>query len=690
MDFRFRLVGVFLMKFCFENIRPIKTKGFIRLIITAYVTLGLVWITISTTLPDLLSGDPQKHSQIELQFDIGLIILTAGILALLGRRFLNTLRSQQDEFYQLIRNVGSARGQQFFPALVHSLAETTNASTAFIARFTDESQGRVKTVAVFSHGQLVENLEFAIEGTPCGIIIPKGSCCYPSKVRKLFPLDPLSNQLKVDNYVGIALNDCSGRCHGVMAVAGEGTLDNQRLAESMLELFAVRAAAGLEGMANRETIDYMSMYDSLTGLPNRRMFTKRLAPILINSRQKSEISAVLFLDLDRFKNINDSLGHAAGDLLLMAVADRLTRCLRRGDLVARLGGDEFMVLLQGLAQKQDAAKIAAKVLDSLKSPFKILEHELHIALSIGIALSPEHGDDVDTLLKNADTAMNRAKEVGRNTYQFFATEMGAISITRLGLENDLRKALIRNELILHFQPQYNLEGGRITGVEALLRWQHPERGMVQPDNFIPMAEETGQIVPIGKWVIREACEQSRRWSEEGFAPIQMAVNLSAKQFQQQDLPDVVAAILKETGMNPEYLELEITETILMQNLETTIDQLVRLMALGVKISIDDFGTGYSSLNYLKRFPLHALKIDRSFVKDIGEDSDESSIVSAIISLAHNLSLEVVAEGVETQGQLEFLRSQQCDRFQGFLMSTPVPAENIQQMLEQGRLSAYMG
>ncbi len=677
------------MKFSFDDIRPFRTKGLIRLIIMSYVTLGFVWVVVSHSLPGLFSDDPQKYSRLILLFDVSLIILSASVLAVFGSRFLATLSSQQDEFYRMIRNVGSARGQEFFPALVYSLAETTNADYAFVAKFTDESQQRVKTVAVFSHGQLVENLEFDLEGTPCGVVVREGSGCYPDKIRKLFPLDPLTHRLEVDNYVGIALNDFSGRCHGVMAVAGKGALGNQRLAESLLELFAVRASAALEGMASREAVDYMSMYDSLTGLPNRRMFAEQLAPILIYARQKSEIRAVLFLDLDRFKNINDSLGHAAGDQLLKAVADRLTRCLRHGDLVARLGGDEFMILLQGLTQKQDAAKIASKVLDSLKTPFKILGHELHIALSIGIAISPEHGDDVDTLLKNADTAMNRAKEVGRNTYQFFAAEMSTISITRLGLENDLRKALVRNELILHFQPQYAMEGDRITGVEALIRWQHPERGFILPGDFIPMAEETGQIVPIGKWVIKEACEQSRRWCGAGLAPIQMAVNLSAKQFLQQDLPDVVAGILKETGMDPAYLELEITETILMQNLETTIDQLVRLMALGVKISIDDFGTGYSSLNYLKRFPLHALKIDRSFVKDIGEDSDDTSIVSAIISLAHNLSLEVVAEGVETPAQLEFLRSQQCDRFQGFLMSTPVPADSVQKMLGRNLLAADM-
>jgi diguanylate cyclase (GGDEF)-like protein len=677
------------MKFSFDDIRPFRTRGLIRLIIMSYVTLGLLWVAISHVLPGFLSNDPQKNFYLRLLFDVTLIILSASVLAIFGRRFLATLRSQQDEFYRMIRSVGSARGKEFFPALVRSLAETTRANYAFVARFSDEYCRQLRTVAVFNHGQLGENLEFDITATPCEIVVREGVGCFPDKVRMLFPLDHLAKSFEVDNYVGIALQDCSGRCHGVMAVTGKGPLRNKRLAQSMLELFAVRAAAALEGMVSREAVDYMSMYDPLTGLPNRRMFAEQLAPILIHARQKSEIRAVLFLDLDRFKNINDSLGHTVGDQLLKAVAERLTRSLRHGDLVARLGGDEFMILLQGLTQKQDAARIASKVLDSLRPSFKIQGHELHIASSLGIALSPEHGDDVDTLLKNADTAMNRAKEVGRNTYQFFASEMGVVSIARLGMENDLRKALGRNELILHFQPQYAMECGRITGVEALLRWQHPERGLVAPGDFIPMAEETGQIVLIGKWVIKAACEQSRLWRNAGLPPIQMAVNLSAKQFQQQNLPDVVAAILQETEMDPGYLELEITETILMQNLETTIDQLVRLMALGVKISVDDFGTGYSSLNYLKKFPLHALKIDRSFVKDIGEDSDDTSIVSAVIALAHNLSLEVVAEGVETQAQMEFLRSQQCDRYQGFLMSPPVPADRIQHMLGPNLLAADM-
>ncbi|TRO83908.1 putative bifunctional diguanylate cyclase/phosphodiesterase [Desulfuromonas acetexigens] len=668
------------MKFTLSRLRPYGSPGLIRRIVAVYVGLGILWILSSNYLPRFFYEDSTQQARLEIVFDILLVILSSFALAWFVGRFFRALNAQQDEFYRMIRDVGSARGSDFFATLVRSLSEIAGADYAFVARFSDESERRVRTVAAFGHGQLLENFEFELEGTPCGIAVKQGRELVVDQLRQFFPMDHLAEQLDVDSYVGIALTDCSGKVHGVMAVTGKGPLQKQRLAEAMLELFAVRAAAALEGMLSREAVDYLSLYDSLTGLPNRRMFAEQLAPILVQARKHSEIRAVLFLDLDRFKNINDSLGHAIGDLLLKAVATRLTRSLRHGDLIARLGGDEFMILLQGLTNKQDAAKIAVKVLDSLRPPFKIQGHDLHVASSIGIAISPEDGDDVDTLLKNADTAMNRAKEMGRNNYQFFAVEMSDVSITRLGLENDLRKALERQELVLYYQPQYFMDSERINGVEALLRWNHPKRGMIPPGDFIPMAEETGLIVPIGSWVLRTACEQCMAWQHAGLAPIRVAVNLSARQFHQQDLPDVVAGILQETGIDPECLELEITESILMQNMETTVDQLVRLMSLGVKISIDDFGTGYSSLNYLKRFPLHALKIDRSFVKDIGEDSDDTSIVSAVIALAHTLSLEVVAEGVETEAQRQFLRDQNCDRYQGFLMSRPVPAERIREML----------
>lgn len=667
------------MKPAQTEIRPFRFRSIIQPAVLIYVAISASWLTISHVLPGLFYSDLQKRFQLELILNVVLIFFTAIALGLFGKHVLTTIRKQQKEFYGMLKVVSAARGEDFFPVLLRSLTETLAADYAFVARFTEKSRCRLKTVAVFGHGQLGGDFNYDLKGTPCEKILRQGMACYPENVRRHFPLDPLIVELDVDHYTGIALSDCDGRVQGVMAIAGKGPLRNRQLAESLLELFAVRAAAALEGMIGKEAVDYLALHDSLTGLPNRRMFTERLAPLLSSAQQHAEIHGVLLLDLDRFKNINDSLGHAVGDHLLKAVASRLTRCLRHTDMVARLGGDEFMILLKGLTEERDALTVGVKVLDSLRPPFKIQEHQLHVASSIGIAIFPKHGQDVDTLLKNADTAMNRAKDLGRNTCQVFSPEMSTLAMTRLDLENDLRRALERDELLLHFQPQYTMDDKVITGVEALLRWQHPDRGLLLPGDFIATAEETGLIVPIGKWAIREACEQSRRWRKAGMPPLRMAVNLSAKQFQQQDLPDVVTGIIHETAIDPAYLELEITESILMQNLETTVDQLIRLMALGVKISIDDFGTGYSSLNYLKRFPLHALKIDQSFVRDIGEDSDDTSIVGAIIALAHNLCLEVVAEGVETAAQMEFLHSRQCDRCQGFLLSPPVPAESIQRM-----------
>jgi predicted signal transduction protein with EAL and GGDEF domain len=369
-----------------------------------------------------------------------------------------------------------------------------------------------------------------------------------------------------------------------------------------------------------------------------------------------------------------------GDLVLKEVAGRLTDGLRKQDIVARFGGDEYMLLLTGLKNAGEAATIAAKIFETLKPSFRFNDVELHIAPSIGITIYPEDGEDAEILVKNADTAMNRAKELGRNSYQFYSPDMNAQSLRRLDLESNLRKALERGELLLHYQPQYDLENEKIIGLESLARWNHPARGLIQPSEFIPMAEETGLIVPIGKWALHTACAQNKAWQNAGLAPVRVAVNLSARQFFQTDLPAYVAGVLKETGLEPDWLELEITESVIMQNFETTIDQLIRLMNLGVQISIDDFGTGYSSLNYLKKLPIHSLKIDRSFVKDIEEDSDNSAIVSAVIAMAHNLKLEVVAEGVETEAQLAFLRLHRCNKIQGYLFSRPLPADEIERLL----------
>jgi len=433
-----------------------------------------------------------------------------------------------------------------------------------------------------------------------------------------------------------------------------------------------------------ETINHLAYYDALTGLPNRALFNDRLAMALVQAQRHQRKLAVLFLDLDRFKTINDTLGHAMGDRLLQGVAQRLTSCVREGDTVARLGGDEFMLLLPGIEHVEDVAKIVQRVLEVLKPSFNFDGQEFHITSSIGIALYPNDSEDAEALLKNADTALHRAKEQGRNNYQFYIPSMNATSFERLILENNLRRALERKEFVLYYQPQVSLLTKRIVGMEALLRWQHPELGLVPPRKFIPLAEETGLIGSLGEWVLQTACAQNKAWQEVGFPPLRVAVNLSAHLFRQQGLVETVARVLKETRLNPHYLELEVTEGTLMENAEATVSTLRKLKEMGVHLSIDDFGTGYSSLSYLRRFPIDTLKIDQSFVWDISSDPDDATIARLIIAMAHSLKLKVVAEGVETEEQLSFLRFHQCDELQGYLFSKPVPAEAFTQLLQEER------
>ena len=426
-----------------------------------------------------------------------------------------------------------------------------------------------------------------------------------------------------------------------------------------------------------EQIEYQAYHDALTGLPNRRLFRDRLTVALAHARRMKHPLAVMFLDLDRFKVVNDTLGHSTGDELLKAVGARLQVSLREEDSIARMGGDEFTILLADLKSTDTAAKIAQKVLDTVALPLQIDGTELFVTTSIGIALFPSDGDTAETLLANADHAMYRAKDAGRNSYQMFTPAMNNRALERLALENDLRHALDRGELVLHYQPQINIASGRVTGVEALLRWNRPGFGLVGPKDFIPIAEETQLIVPIGEWVLREACRQAREWRGDRAGGFRMAVNLSPRQFQHSDLPHVIAAALELSGIAPHDLELEITESLAMQNTTRTISTLQRLREMGVQIAIDDFGTGHSSLNYLRSFPIDSVKIDQEFVQEIEASAADRAIVSAVIGMARGLGLRVTAEGVETEEQLAFLREQGCEDVQGFLFGEPVPAEAFQ-------------
>jgi diguanylate cyclase (GGDEF)-like protein len=403
---------------------------------------------------------------------------------------------------------------------------------------------------------------------------------------------------------------------------------------------------------------------------------------MARARWHNRLVAVMFIDLDRFKNINDTLGHNIGDQLLIQLTQRLDKTIRAGDTIARFGGDEFAVLLDDIASEKDVSHLAKKLLDTLAPVFHIEQHEFFITASIGVSIFPNDGDDSDTLLRNADVAMYRAKDMGRNNYQFYSNEMSARAFERLTLENSLRHALKREEFFLLYQPQVSVKDKKIIGVEALLRWQHPDLGVVSPTEFVPLLEETGLIVDVGDWVLRTACEQARQWHNAGFDFLKVSVNLSVRQFNNPDFNKSFHEILEQYQISPETLELELTESMLMRNASRTISTLNSLNQLGVRFAVDDFGTGYSSLNYLRRFPISTLKIDRSFIRDVVSDQDDAAITSAIIVMAQRLNLNVIAEGVETEAQLELLRTLNCDQVQGYLFSTPVPACSIEKLLSK--------
>jgi len=427
-------------------------------------------------------------------------------------------------------------------------------------------------------------------------------------------------------------------------------------------------------------LDYLAYHDPLTALPNRLLLNDRIEHALQRAHREKRQIAVFFLDLDRFKNVNDSLGHPVGDRLLKEVALRIKSMIRNEDTLARLGGDEFIILLEDVTNTQHLVNLADKLIKAFLNTFLVKGHELQLTMSLGISLYPKDGKDSATLIKNADAAMYQAKAEGRNNYQFYTAALTSIVFERLLLENALRQALKNNELILHYQPQYSLISGKMISAEALIRWQHPERGLLYPDKFIPLAEETGLIISIGEWVLHTACAQMKQWQQENLAIEYIAVNVSRHQCQRSEFVDTVKKALQASEIDPRYLELEITESIIMQQLERGINILDELKVLGVSIGIDDFGTGYSSLSYLKQLPVHKLKIDRSFISDVTENKDDAAITQAIIALAQSLQLTVLAEGVETEEQLAFLKQQGCHEAQGYLYSIPVSAEQFRQLL----------
>ena len=445
----------------------------------------------------------------------------------------------------------------------------------------------------------------------------------------------------------------------------------------------------------QERLSFLANFDSLTGLPNRMLFRDRLGQAMSRARRNGTPLALMFLDLDNFKVINDSLGHAVGDQLLCRVAESLTHCLRGSDsvvrsgvddnfTVSRLGGDEFTVIAEQLGSPEDAALVARRILDTLEAPFQLLDAVLHVSASIGISMYPADDTDLDGLIRHTDMAMYRAKALGRGTFSFYSDELSAEVAARLKLENQLRRALEHHEFALVYQPKANLATGKITGVEALLRWHPPGKGTVSPDRFISVLEDSGLILPVGSWVLRTACEQLAAWDSEGLPPLTLAVNLSVRQLRQPHLARLVADAINDAGIAPERLELELTESLLMEDSEASRETLGMFAAMGVRVAMDDFGTGYSSLSYLKRFDIDTLKIDRSFVSELPHDPEDGAIATAIIAMGHSLQMKIVAEGVETPAQAEFLRQLGCDEMQGYLLTRPLAADAFKEWLRSWR------
>ena len=471
--------------------------------------------------------------------------------------------------------------------------------------------------------------------------------------------------------------------HGAQDYLVKGQVEGKALVRAIrYALERHRMLAEIEDLHQNER--YLAYHDLLTGLPNRQLFHERLRQSVAHAKRQARMLAVLFIDLDGFKHVNDSLGHNAGDLLLKAVAERLENSVRESDTVARLGGDEFTVKLVDIAYSRDAMKVSEKILKRFLEPFIVNGRELFITASIGVSLYPQHGQNAELLVKNADMAMYRAKQQGKNKCTVYDQSIQALDTGRFVQKNRLMKALEAGEFITHYQPQVDLSTGRISGIEALVRWQQPEFGYVPPSAFIPLAEETGLIVPLGEWVLRTSCAQAKSWQDAGLNPVRVAVNLSPRQFRTTGLGETVANALRDSALPPDHLILEITESSAMEDVDHSRKLLQELKGIGVQISFDDFGTGYSSLNYLKRFPVDMLKIDRSFVKGIPANGNDRAITSAIIALAHCLHLKVIAEGVETEEQLSFLRSENCDEIQGYHFSQPLSENGVAKLLQSGR------
>jgi PAS domain S-box-containing protein len=636
-------------------------------------------LSLAVSVADRIAeGRPVAESELDVPFDVGNLVRSLGQM----HRSINRYRNEVSEYHGgLEKKISELAESQASLAEAQRLARIGNwhwDTTEPLAHWSDEMY-RILGMGPGACAPHIDNF--------LGLLVPEDRDALRTIVDAL-RASPGSHSFE---------------CR-IRIPEGEERILSGKISSQVAEGKVVRLHGTIQDVTERkraeQEIRRLAHFDSLTGLANRKFFGDRLERTVMRARRNGERIAVMFVDLDRFKRINDTLGHAAGDILLNEVARRLSLCVRAGDYfarddhesvganeaakakIARLGGDEFTVLLDAIGHPQDAAKVARRILKEISSPFNLEGRELVVTASIGISVFPDDAADAHAMLKNADAAMYRSKELGRNTYQFSAKEMNTEIFEKLTMEGELRRALEHGQFELHYQPKFDLRNGRVVGLEALVRWRHPKRGLLSPVDFIPLAEEIGLIVQIGEWVLDAACRQLTEWRSLGLGDVNVAINLASPSFQQADLVSRVAATLRQFGVRPEQLTVEATESILLRDVADPVSTLMHLRDLGVRISIDDFGTGYSSLSYLRRFPIDQLKIDRSFVKEMTENAHDSAICSAIISLGRGLELEVVAEGVETAQQAHALRLQGCHLMQGYLFGRPVPAEETTPLLQR--------
>ncbi len=588
---------------------------------------------------------------------------------------------------QIVEGISTAIGESFFQAIAIQLTNILGASGVSIGTLKNDDLDTVYTITFYLNGKMRRNIHYCAQNTPCAEVIGNTPKTYPENVQALFPDDNLLVEMNIEAYSGVPLFDSQGKPLGLITAFFKNKIDHPEFIESVLQIFAARTAAEIERSQREEHIKYLAYYDTLTGLPNRELLMDRLHQGIAQAPRSQSQLALMLLDLDHFKSVNDTLGHPVGDQLLTQVAQRLSDCVREGDTVARLGGDEFVILLPSLPASGEASVdvriVADKIRHTLSDTYSIEGHDLSISASIGIAFYPADGETTHTLFKHADMAMYQAKDAGRDNYRFFSKVMNEAAIERLEIESELRQALSKDQFQLLFQPKVDIIHNRIVGAEALLRWRHPELGLIPPDKFIPISEDTGQIISIGHWVFEQACQAAvELWcNKKDRKDIQtMSVNVSPRQFRHPDFVTQVKNIITETGVDPNCIEIEVTENLLIHDYDEVRGKLEELKAIGLHISIDDFGTGYSSLRYLQQLPVDIIKIDHSFVCNIDTEPANAVIVEAIIAMATRLGLGIIAEGVETRSQLAYLRVQGCTICQGFYFSKPLSQTAFAELL----------